>query len=1249
MQAVFRVSLWHPPGAATACAHAFFSPALTSHLGCHGFTPVADPVPATMADHSSRWFIGPNAGQLPALREALTDDPAWCEALADLGEICRATQAQAVDAASGAEPQGRPGEAGLPWTVDLHHAPVAPHTPIAAGAGQRHGVFHAYALADGLLSAVVKGLLEDRAGALWMATGDGLSRYDGSSFWHLTTADGLPQDHLLGMAQTPEGHLWFAGNGLAAEVPRGLCRFDGQALRHYNRADGLPSDAVTNVWVTPDGQLWVFTGAGMASWTGTSFAPVPRSDRRHLPLVLRACDGGRGKVWLATGDGLWQFGRDGRRSPVRVEDGPEGVIWSVVRDRRGRVWAGGPAGSWVLGERGGWSPADIPHTSVATAVPLLEDAHGALWWVTFPDGVCQWRQGDAQHLGPGDGLPGERVAHGICTRDGQVWLALDAGGVVRFVGDRLAPAGPGDASASRDCHFIRRTAAGSLLLGTTGGTCAWRHGRWQRPTPHISWQTALTEWLQTPAGDQWGVAHDGQVRHLPAAGGGRWSPSLEAPTAAHNCGSLAWVPALPSTTIGGLWCANGAEALHRHHESVWRHYGQPEGGPPGQVRAVAVDPRRERVYVGTTTGAVSWWDGDSFHDLESGARWGHRPVLHLFVARDGDLWIGTEGHGAWRWDGQALRPYTRAQGLAADRVLRIGQRRNGHLVLCTQGGGVSLFDGLVAQTLDQRLGLASDIVRDFLEDDDGCLWFATQDGVTRYRPGGQPPTLELAQIHADRRITAAEVEIQSNTPLAVPVSPRAIRFSLRAKGVWSGRPLFRYRWSGTTQGNWQVTPDADVECARLAVGAYTFEAQVVDQDLQYSPSIGVRIEVVPDPVEDALSEALAHPTRVGHLVGSSAATRSLRRQLEAVAGADMAVLLLGQTGTGKTLAARYLHDHSARRGERLVHVNCGTLTPGLADSSLFGHERGAFTGADRQRLGYVELAGRGTLFLDEVGEMDLQAQVRLLHVLDGEPYYRVGGRTPLRLLARVVAATNRDLPGMVAAGTFRADLYHRLTAFPVIVPPLAARVDDLDELVALFIDQHNRRHGRHVTGVSLAAMARLRDYTWPGNVRELDQVMGRAVFACQGLVIEVEHLVAGPPWLPARPGPAATGAAGAWVQMPAPGDPAAATGVTTNNGPGSTTGIDPDAAATRVRREATAIGIGAIAPERRSGTWAAAADTPATLLTLRESERRCLLAALEACDWVIEGRHGAAARLGAKPSTVRDRMARHHLRRPDRR
>ncbi len=1243
MQAVFRVSLWHQPGATTSWARAF-SLALTSRLHRYGLTPVADPPPTTVADRSSRWFTGPEASQLPALREALAHDPAWGEVLADLDHTGRGRGTENDADTIGLEPRSPQADAGLPWALDLHHAPVAPHALIPAGTGQRRGVFHAYALADGLLSSVVKGLLEDRAGALWMATGDGLSRYDGFGFWHLTTADGLPQDHLLGMAQTPDGDLWFAGNGLAAEVPRGLCRFDGQALRHYSRADGLPSDAVTNLWVTPDGQLWVFTGAGMARWAGTSFAPLPRSDRRHLPLVLRACDGGRGVVWLATGDGLWQYGGGGRRSPVRVEGGPEGVIWSVVRDRRGRVWAGGPAGSWVLAERGGWSPADIPHTAAATAAPLLEDARGALWWVTYPDGVCQCRQGEARCLGPGDGLPGERVAHGICARDGQVWLALDAGGVVRFLGDRLTAAGPANAFPNRDCQFIRRTAAGSLLLGTTGGMCTWHGGRWQRPTPPTSWRTALTDWLQTPLGDHWGVTHDGQVRHLAVGGGRRWTTSLEAPAVARNCGSLAWVPAQPASTIGGLWCTNGAEELHRHHGGVWYHYGRLTGSPPGQMRAVAVDPRRGRVYAGTTTGAVAWWDGEHFHVVEGGSRWGHRPVLHLFVARDGDLWIGTEGHGAFRWDGQGLYPCTRAQGLAADRVLRIGQRRNGHLVLCTQGGGVSLFDGRVAQTLDQRLGLASDIVRDFLEDDDGCLWFATQEGVTRYRPGLQLPAVELAQIRADRVIAAGDIKAQTGVPLTVPVSQRAIRFSLRAKGVWSGRPLFRYRWWAVTEGNWQVTPDAEIECAILAVGHYTFEAQVVDQDLQYSPPVTVRLEVVPDPVQDALSEALAHPTRVGHLVGSSAATRSLRRQLEAVAGADMAVLLLGQTGTGKTLAARYLHDHSPRRGERLVHVNCGTLTPGLADSALFGHERGAFTGADRQRLGYVELAGRGTLFLDEVGEMDLQAQVRLLHVLDGEPYYRLGGRTPLRLLARLVAATNRDLPAMVASGAFRADLYHRLTAFPVVVPPLAARMEDLDELVALFIDQHNRRHGRQVTGMSLAAMARLRDYGWPGNVRELDQVIGRAVFACQGLVVEVEHLIAGPPWPPTRPGQAASGAKGTWEGAPTATGPTDATR--------ATTGSDLDAAAAPGRlalpdhgdssgREANAATAG-----RGDDPWAAAVDAAVPLLTLHEAERRCLLAALEACDWVVEGRHGAAVHLGAKPSTVRDRMARHRLYRP---
>jgi anaerobic nitric oxide reductase transcription regulator len=231
----------------------------------------------------------------------------------------------------------------------------------------------------------------------------------------------------------------------------------------------------------------------------------------------------------------------------------------------------------------------------------------------------------------------------------------------------------------------------------------------------------------------------------------------------------------------------------------------------------------------------------------------------------------------------------------------------------------------------------------------------------------------------------------------------------------------------------------------------------------------------------------------GALLGNSAAVTKLRREIALVAASDLAVLITGETGVGKELVAHHVHAASARRDEALIHVNCAALPLSIAESELFGHVAGAFTGAVRDRPGKFEVADGGTLFLDEIGELSLEIQPKLLRVLQHGEIQRVGSDRPHRVNVRVMAATNRDLHHEVGAGRFRADLFHRLAAFPLHVPPLRERREDILVLADHFADAVARRLG--VAGVRLTSSARhaLVEGEWPGNVRELENVIGRAV------------------------------------------------------------------------------------------------------------------------------------------------------------
>jgi len=271
-------------------------------------------------------------------------------------------------------------------------------------------------------------------------------------------------------------------------------------------------------------------------------------------------------------------------------------------------------------------------------------------------------------------------------------------------------------------------------------------------------------------------------------------------------------------------------------------------------------------------------------------------------------------------------------------------------------------------------------------------------------------------------------------------------------------------------------------------------------------------------VENAyLQEELRSELGFDEIVGTSPALRRVLRRVRQVATADSTVLLIGETGTGKELLARAIHQFSARRERPLIKVNCGAISPGLIESELFGHERGAFTGALQRRLGRFELADRGTLFLDEVGELSLETQVRLLRVLQEQEFERVGGQSAIRVDVRLVAATNRDLQADVAAGRFRADLFYRLNVFPLVVPPLRERPDDIPVLVAHFLQFYGRKLGRTFDGVSKDSMDRLRRYPWPGNVRELQNVLERSCVLSAGPVVNVADAL--DPAAPAGPEP----------------------------------------------------------------------------------------------------------------------------------
>ena len=288
----------------------------------------------------------------------------------------------------------------------------------------------------------------------------------------------------------------------------------------------------------------------------------------------------------------------------------------------------------------------------------------------------------------------------------------------------------------------------------------------------------------------------------------------------------------------------------------------------------------------------------------------------------------------------------------------------------------------------------------------------------------------------------------------------------------------------------------------------------------------------------ALRDEVDRASMFEEVIGTSRPVKAVLSRIAKVAPTDSTILITGETGTGKELIARAVHKRSPRSGCAFVSVNCAALAPSLISSELFGHEKGAFTGATQRRLGRFELADGGTIFLDEVGELSPDIQVALLRVLQEREFERVGGVEPIHVDVRVIAATNRDLNAAIANGAFRLDLFYRLNVFPIEMPPLRDRKDDLLMLIEYFVQRYARRMGKSIRSIDKKTLERLQSYDWPGNIRELQNVIERSVILSSGDVFSVDEL-----WLSNE------------ISRPAPGLAAAATAVNRESDPWDERGV----------------------------------------------------------------------------------------------
>ena len=983
----------------------------------------------------------------------------------------------------------------------------------------RTGTYRTYSIADGLTGIRIEHIAEDSEGYLWFATWDnGVSRFDGDEFQTFKRRDGLISDRVYFIQKDSQNRLWFG-------TLNGVCWYDGSHFHHLED-EGITDRAVQFIYEDREGRIWCGGHRTLGYYDGNLFHNLIPLYRQHYeeppsPQWPKQCRGiaqdpegqmwfgfdylirfdgtsfhryekkegfpkskmsyavgqdSAGKVWVGQRghqNDLWCYA-DGTFQPVQIDLG--GGLRKIQCDREGRMWFSTSEGVFYQDGEGfnRFTPDDgLPHRAVKA---VFQDCDHQYWFATW-GGIALY---DAHSISV-FGLSGEssnrvsEISQIVQDSRGDIWVGSVSPvfnslskSVFRFNGEDFACVGTEDGFDINNCFAIYEDHDGCLWFGGINGL--------------FRYDGQKVEKIETIAGLGAGsvsaIAQDSQGQFL----FGHWENEKE-----KSKRSL---------------LVNALKLVYQQGEQFQTIFEENEKKDSFSRIGKVIPGRNHEVYFFLTChnfsgrGLAHWHpeDGLKFYGIEDGLI--DDRVTGLLLDRDGNLWIATQG-GLSRFDGSNFQTFTTAEGLPSNRIHCLLEDREGHLWLGTDGG-VTHYDGQLFQTINSpHIGPVLQI----LEDRDRTFYFGTILGsIIRYRLRQTVPRIRLLQVIADRVYENPEEIIVSTADQHVTFEYKGLSFSTHPSDM-----LYIYRLKGY-DSDWQpATQKMRAHYRDLSSGDYTFQVQAIDRDLNYSEIAQVQLSITADPRIEAFTDVI---NRRGNqkFIGHSPALRQFQVNLEKIASTDITVLIMGETGVGKGLAARALHARSANSDRPFIEVSCGALPEALIDSELFGHERGAFTGAVSHRLGRVELAEGGTLFLDEIGDMAVETQVKLLRLLEEGTFERIGSSETRTAKTRIVAATNRDLKKMVSAGTFREDLYYRLNAFPMYLPPLRERKEDIPELAEYFKTRMAGHIGKQITPLTPEIIEVLQSYDWPGNVRELEHTIHQAVVLCPESQIGVGDL-----------------------------------------------------------------------------------------------------------------------------------------------
>jgi DNA-binding NtrC family response regulator/ligand-binding sensor domain-containing protein len=917
---------------------------------------------------------------------------------------------------------------------------------------------------------------EDNQGNLWLGSaypsfilglGTGAVVFDGVNAFSNTTENGLPQNRVSALFRDREGNLWIGTEG------GGVCKFSGTKFTTFTTADGLVADEVNDselsnsIFEDSKGNIWCLFEKGISRFDGNKWVSYTEPP---LQRFYSAFEDSRGALWFGC-DGGWVHKYDGKRftSFPKEKTGLYFDIVSIIEDDQGNLWFSSQHHSvgkydgkrWTNLLEEGKSPGN-------KATVSLKDSRGNLW---FGNSITSnWQLW----------LPMMMRELGVTRYDGENWITYGADGIGIYNGNQ------GFDFYSRDSVITYKTS----------------------PEPPY-----FKQYASRPRGVECEEVEN-YFKDLKKGDGFDGY----------------WVRNIYEDGKGRIWFAFGCGGLSMYDGQSWKTYRENNGLAFNNFQSICEDGQGN-LWIANVDEGISRFDGEKFTNFST--KNGLSNDICKYIFQDGGyIYIGTS-NGLNRFDGEKFKLYTQRDGLGSS-VLNFSYLKDsqGKLWFGTQKG-ITRFDPspekpdtvpppvkinrlrIFDQDTTVKSGLELDYRQNNLRIDYVGLCFTSPETVIY--------SLMLEGLDKDWRETA------EHSVSYVNLQPGEYTFKIKARnndGFWSLKPaelsfaILPPFWATA----W-FRGSAAVGLLGILWGLHALRIRYLrKRNIEMEHEIAARKKV-----EDALRKEhaeveslksrleeekiyLEEEIKIEHgfeeIIGSSESLKRVLLGVEQVAATDATVLILGETGTGKELIARAIHSLSPRSERTLVKVNCAALPANLIESELFGHEKGAFTGAHKLKIGRFELAHGGSIFLDEIAELPHELQAKLLRVLQDGEFERLGDPRTFKVDVRVIAASNRDLEQQVRQGLFREDLFYRLNVYPIRCPALREHREDIPLLVNHFVNKYCTKTGRKTKMVSQGLISTLQAYHWPGNVRELQNVIERAVIVSRGQRLELSE------WLP---------------------------------------------------------------------------------------------------------------------------------------